>query len=106
MLDGAGSEGREPRDDLRTLLSELRLYGHGLLEKPCLVFANKSDLAARPGVERRLRMAVKETGLELVSGSALVGGGLGSLANRLRELLDARKSNHTFQVSSPSGDSQ
>lgn len=87
VLDGAGSEGREPRDDLRTLVSELRLYGHGLLDKPSLVFANKCDLQARTGTERRLRLAVRELGLELVTGSAMAGEGLGLLADRLREIL-------------------
>jgi GTP-binding protein len=46
VLDGAGSEGRAPMADLDALLYELRKYDRSMLEKPMLVFANKTDLLA------------------------------------------------------------
>ncbi|MEP6670941.1 MAG: GTPase ObgE [Chthoniobacter sp.] len=44
VLDMAGSEGREPLDDLRTLRKELDLYDPKLSERPWIVVANKMDL--------------------------------------------------------------
>ena len=44
VVDGAGTEGRDPGDDLRSLIEELRLYNPELMDKPALVLANKIDL--------------------------------------------------------------
>jgi len=43
LLDMAGTDGREPWDDLRNLLDELGFYDPTLLSKPRLVVANKMD---------------------------------------------------------------
>ncbi len=43
LLDMAGTDGREPWNDYKGLLSELELYNPALLEKPRLVVANKMD---------------------------------------------------------------
>ena len=50
LVDMAGVDGRDPRDDYKHLLRELELYDPALLRKPRLVAANKMDLpeAARP----------------------------------------------------------
>ncbi len=44
LIDMAGADGRDPRDDYKQLLKELKLYDPALLDKPRLVAANKSDL--------------------------------------------------------------
>jgi GTP-binding protein len=43
IVDMAGTDGRNPADDYRDLLDELRYYDPALLEKPRLVAANKMD---------------------------------------------------------------
>ncbi|MBL9214891.1 MAG: GTPase ObgE [Opitutaceae bacterium] len=43
ILDLAGTDARDPRDDYRQLLRELELYDPALLDKPRLVAANKMD---------------------------------------------------------------
>ena len=43
LLDMAGTDGREPWNDYKQLLSELELYDHALMEKPRIVVANKMD---------------------------------------------------------------
>lgn len=43
ILDMAGVDARDPRDDYRQLLRELELYDKALLKKPRLVAANKMD---------------------------------------------------------------
>jgi GTP-binding protein len=44
VLDMAGSEGREPIEDLQKLRKELDLYDPRLAERPWIVVANKMDL--------------------------------------------------------------
>lgn len=43
LLDMAGTDGREPWNDYKQLLSELELYDHALMEKPRIIVANKMD---------------------------------------------------------------
>ena len=43
LLDMAGTDGRNPWDDYKQLLSELELYDRTLVEKPIYVVANKMD---------------------------------------------------------------
>ena len=46
MVDMAGTDARDPRDDYKHLLNELKLYDKTMLDKPRLVVANKMDLEA------------------------------------------------------------
>lgn len=59
LLDMAGTDGRAPWDDYRSLLRELELYDPALVEKPRLIVANKMDEAvARENLKafkRRIR---------------------------------------------------
>lgn len=62
VVDAAGSEGRDPVDDLMSLKEELRLYDGELAGKPAFVVANKTDLQGKLTVSsvresrRRLRL--------------------------------------------------
>jgi GTP-binding protein len=74
LIDMAGVDGRDPRDDYAVLLKELKFYDPAMLKKPKLVVANKMDLAeAAPNLvsfKRRHKVDVipisclEETGLE------------------------------------------
>ena len=44
VIDMAGSEGRDPRDDFAQLRKEISLYQKELAERPYLIIANKMDL--------------------------------------------------------------
>jgi len=44
MVDMAGTDGRDPREDYRHLLAEMKLYDPALLKKPRILAANKMDL--------------------------------------------------------------
>ncbi len=85
VLDMAGSEGREPLDDLQKLRKELDLYDPKLSERPWIVVANKMDLAEAPerlkGFKRRYRK------LEIFPISASTGEGVEQLKKRLGELV-------------------
>jgi GTP-binding protein len=44
LLDMAGTDARDPRDDYKHLLAELKLYDPALLDKPRIAVANKMDV--------------------------------------------------------------
>jgi GTP-binding protein len=44
VIDAAGTESRQPHEDLKCLRRELELYDPELLEKPSVVFLNKTDI--------------------------------------------------------------
>lgn len=59
LIDMAGTDGRNPWDDYRQLLTELELYDPALVQKPLYVVANKMDEPAAaenlPKFKRRIR---------------------------------------------------
>jgi GTP-binding protein len=73
LIDMAGVDGRDPREDYATLLSELELYDKSLLKKPRLVVANKMDLegAAANLVKFRRRYKAELIEISCVSGEGL-----------------------------------
>ena len=75
VLDMAGSEGRNPLEDLANLRKELSFYNSHLAERPWIVVANKMDLSGSdenlaifrtryPRVEVVPISAEQETGLD------------------------------------------
>jgi len=80
LIDMAGTDARDPRDDYAQLLRELELYDPSLLEKPRLVVANKMDLAEAktwlPKFKRRHKVPLLEI-------SCLEGKGLDELKAEL-----------------------
>src|SRR5207247_5111501 len=87
VIDVAGSEGRNPIEDLQNLRREIDLYDPALLSRPWLVVANKMDL---PDTERNLR-ALQERfpRTKIVPTSAAKGEGIAEL----KETLAATMSN-------------
>jgi len=84
VVDMAGSEGRDPVEDLETLRKEVKLYDEDLARFDWLVVANKMDLAgAGENLERFRR---RFTGVETVPVSAQTAEGL----DELREVLLGR----------------
>jgi GTP-binding protein len=60
LLDMAGTDGRAPWDDYKSLLHELGLYDPTLLERPRLVVANKMDEPeAEPNLKKFKRRITK-----------------------------------------------
>jgi GTP-binding protein len=64
IIDMAGTDGRDPRDDYATLLLELKLHDPALLKKPRLVVSNKMDEEAAvknlPKFRRRHRVGLMQ----------------------------------------------
>lgn len=85
VLDMAGSEGRNPLEDLASLRKELSLYSSQLTERPWLVAANKMDL---PGAEENLSdLRRRFPRLEVLPISAEHDTGLDALRHALEERL-------------------
>ncbi len=85
VLDIAGSEGRNPLEDLAALRKELSLYSPLLAERSWLIAANKMDL---PEAEENLRLLrVHHPKVEIVPISADSGQGLDDLRAVLRRRL-------------------
>ncbi|MSU49966.1 MAG: GTPase ObgE [Opitutus sp.] len=81
LIDMAGTDARDPRDDYKHLLHELELYDKNLLTKPRLVVSNKMDIpeaaAHLAKFKRRYRSA------DVLETSCLTGAGLEKLKKEL-----------------------
>lgn len=85
VIDMAGSEGRNPYEDLSSLRQELKLYDPALALREWLVVANKMDL---PGAEENLKTFKRRLRkIKVVPISALKDEGIGELKSILREKI-------------------
>ena len=81
VVDVAGSEGRNPVEDLQNLRREIDLYDPSLSSRPWLVIANKMDL---PGARENLRALEKRfPKLQILPTSAGNGEGIDALKQTL-----------------------
>ncbi len=82
VVDVAGSEGRNPIEDLRNLRREVDLYDPGLSKRPWYIVANKIDL---PGASENLEALRNQFRMVDVTGiSAKTGEGIEALKRKLR----------------------
>ena len=81
VIDVAGSEGRNPIEDLQNLRREIDLYDPTLSSRPWLIVANKMDL---PGAQKNLR-ALQErfARITIIPTSAAKGEGISELKEAL-----------------------
>lgn len=91
VVDVAGTDGRDPTDDLEIIDRELLRYSPALATRPQLVVANKIDSVDREEESvQRLLHRCEQLGREVVFVSAVTGEGLEELvrvtAERLRDL--------------------
>jgi GTP-binding protein len=86
VLDTAGSEGRNPIEDIQNLRRELDLYDPRLSERPWFIIGNKMDL---PGVEENLKgLRKKFPRIDIVPVSAAKGAGIDELKKKLAKWLE------------------
>lgn len=84
VIDMAGSEGREPIEDLGKLREELKMYDPTLADRPWLIVANKMDL---PDAEEKLKhFKQRFRRVEIIPISAKDGEGIEAFKARLAEL--------------------
>ena len=86
VVDVAGSEGRNPIEDVQQLRKELDLYDPLLSQRPWFIIANKMDL---PGAEENLGMLRKKfPKIDIVPVSAAKGEGIEELKKKLAKWLE------------------
>lgn len=91
LVDAAGSEGRDPVDDIEKINAELAGYSEFLASRPQIVVANKIDLLGddREPLEK-LKKYADEHGFQFAALSAATNGGVAELMrmtwDELREL--------------------
>jgi GTP-binding protein len=81
LVDMAAVDARDPRDDYKHLLEELKLYDPKLLEKPRLVVANKMDLPESAAQLAKFKRRYKS--VDLLETSCATGEGLDKLKKEL-----------------------
>ena len=99
VVDVAGSEGRNPIEDLQNLRREIDLYDPILSERPWFAVANKMDL---PGADENLLALQKRfSAVELAPISAATGEGLDAFKTKLEQWLTSasEKDRHRHLVS-------
>ena len=85
VVDVAGSEGRNPIEDLQNLRREIDLYDERLSARPWCVVANKIDLPNALENLQALRRRFPK--IDIIPVSAAEGDGIDELKDKLRELV-------------------
>jgi GTPase len=88
VVDMAGSETRDPIEDVETLRKELSMYDESLAKQAWLVVANKMDLPESEELLERFRQRFPK--VEIIPISAMLGQGIDALKARLCELVSHR----------------
>jgi GTP-binding protein len=85
VIDVAGSEGRNPVEDLQNLRREINLYDPTLTSRPWLVVANKMDL---PDAKKNLEdLRQKFPKVDIVPTSAATNEGIDALKDKLATVI-------------------
>jgi GTP-binding protein len=73
LLDMAGTDGRLPWDDYRSLLAELELYDPSMLQKPRCLVANKMDHEGSKKLLIQFKRRIKNTPILPISALQHIG---------------------------------
>ena len=87
IVDGSGSEGRDPIEDFDTINDELRRYNEDLASRPQIVAANKCDIAENRELLEKLKVYVTEKGYPYFEISAASHIGVRELMDKAAEML-------------------
>ena len=90
VVDAAGTEGRDPIDDIEKINQELYRYDPALKDRPMILAANKMDAWYDDGSENpadRIRKHFANEGYKVFEISAATGAGVKELVNALFETL-------------------
>ncbi|HWL15078.1 MAG TPA: GTPase, partial [Opitutus sp.] len=87
LVDMAGTDARDPRDDYKNLLRELELYDRTLLKKPRVVVANKMDVPEAKEHLAKFKRRYKT--VDVLEISCLTGDGLDRLKKELLKRVTA-----------------
>ncbi len=94
IVDAAGTEGRDPVEDIKAINKELALYNEELIKRPQIIAANKLDMIyegmepTKDEILKRLKDEFSPVGYEVFPMSALTGEGVKEILYKVREMLD------------------
>lgn len=83
VVDVSGSEGRDPSDDYRKIIAELREYDPKLLRKPQIIAANKTDIITDQDMYDEFMDYMNQEGRKVYPISAATGKGITELLNEV-----------------------
>ncbi|HUP89091.1 MAG TPA: GTPase, partial [Longimicrobiales bacterium] len=87
LIDMAGTDARDPREDYKHLLRELELYDPALLKKPRIVAANKIDVPAAKAHLAKFKRKYKT--VDVIEISCLTGDGVEAFKKELLKRVTA-----------------
>ncbi len=87
IVDAAGTEGRDPLEDLEKIRLELEKYSPVLLEKPQLIAANKMDAAFDDTYLQAIQAVYGPQGIKVFPISAVSGQGVEALLREIYNIL-------------------
>ena len=90
VVDAAGTEGRDPIEDIHAINKELALYSEDLAKRPQVIAANKMDAlyGDRDELMARLEKEFGPMGYQIFPISAVSGEGVRELLYHVRHMLD------------------
>ena len=90
VVDAAGTEGRDPIEDIHAINKELALYSEDLAKRPQVIAANKMDAlyTDRDELMERLEKEFGPMGYKIYPISAVSGEGVRELLYHVRHMLD------------------
>lgn len=95
IVDAAGTEGRDPVEDIYTINGELRAYNQDIAERPQIIAANKIDAIVLDGEDpiARLKAEFEPKGVMVYPISGVTGAGIAELlyaiSDRLKDMDQA-----------------
>lgn len=89
LVDAAGTEGRDPVEDIYKINEELRHYNEEIAARPQVIAANKTDLIFSEDEDpvERIRREFEPKGIKVFGISAVSGKGVKELLYHVNELL-------------------
>jgi len=99
LLDMAGTDARDPREDYKHLLHELELYDPAMLDKPRIVVANKLDLPEYAAHLAKFQKRYKKA--EIMEISCRTGAGLETLKKQLLKRVSALRAKEKISPRPP-----
>lgn len=86
VVDVSGSEGRDPKEDFKTINGELKKFNPELAERPMIVAGNKCDLAEDEAVDD-FRQFIEAQGYEFFPIMAAISYGVEPMLKKIWEML-------------------
>ncbi len=98
LVDVAGTEGRDPLEDFKTINEELKSYSPALAALPQIVVANKCDAVYDEEMKERFISYVKSEGYPIFCISAATKQGIEPLLAKTGELLETLPKTKVFEA--------